>query len=595
MIILGITDGDDSGAVLFKDGKILAAVNEERLTRMKLVVGFPYRAIEEVIRISGIGREEIDHVAVGALVEKFNPRPLPNNGWFSSKDKASKRYQMAMASSFASVLGRSSKSRNAYRKLKSFLSRERQSGVRRIISEELGIGASVKFYPHHLCHALSSYGGSGFDDALLITLDGGGDGSCSNVIKVIDGEIELLNDLDSYHSIGNYYAYVTHISGFKAAIHEGKITGLAAYGKPVYADMFKKLIGYKDGQITNIGNVYYHSAIRKIRCMLPPDYKMEDLAASIQEVLEEVCVDYCEYWVNKAGIKNVGLAGGVFSNVKLNQRIAEIPGVEQVYVFPHMGDGGLAAGAVFAAAMTFAPEDYRHGFPGMEDAYLGPQYADTEIESALIKESLEYEKHEYVEGEIARLLADGHVVARFDGRMEYGPRALGNRSILFQTTDPAVNDWLNQRLNRTEFMPFAPLVLHEDADDCFIGINGSAHAAEFMTITFDCTEWMESNCPAVVHVDGTARPQLMDEDTNPSMYRIITEYKQMTGLPCVVNTSFNMHEEPIVCTPEDAIRAFRLGHLDYLAIGSYIAKSPEPVDREIVPSTGAGSDGLARS
>ena len=173
------------------------------------------------------------------------------------------------------------------------------------------------------------------------------------------------------------------------------------------------------------------------------------------------------------------------------------------------------------------------------------------------------------------LLAAGKVVARFDGRMEYGPRALGHRSILYHAKEPAVNQWLNQRLGRTEFMPFAPATLHEHRDGCYLNMKGAEHAAEFMTLTFDCTESMKQDCPAAVHVDGTARPQLVSADGSPGFHRILTEYYRLTGIPSVINTSFNMHEEPIVCSPDDAVRAFLQGNLDYLAIGNFLVEHPK--------------------
>jgi carbamoyltransferase len=184
------------------------------------------------------------------------------------------------------------------------------------------------------------------------------------------------------------------------------------------------------------------------------------------------------------------------------------------------------------------------------------------------------------------LIAEGYVVARMDGRMEHGPRALGNRSILYRPDDPSVNDWLNERLQRTEFMPFAPATLAEDAERCYLGIAGAEDAARFMTITFDCTEHMRSTSPGVVHIDGTARPQLVSESDNPGYYRIIREFKRLTGISSVVNTSFNIHEEPIVCTPQDAIRAFQIGHLDVLAIGPFLVKNSQADTRVRARATG---------
>jgi carbamoyltransferase len=255
--------------------------------------------------------------------------------------------------------------------------------------------------------------------------------------------------------------------------------------------------------------------------------------------------------------------------VKLNQRLRQLDGVDGVFIHPNMGDGGCGTGAALLE------------FPGspalvepLKDVYLGPAFTDADISDALSRSHLQFTRHEVVERTIASLIADGKVVARFAGRMEYGPRALGNRSILYHAKEPAVNQWLNQRLGRTEFMPFAPATLAEHAADCYIGIQGCEHAAEFMTLTADCTPTMKAACPAAVHVDGTARPQLVTQTSNPSFYRILSEYHQLTGIPSLINTSFNMHEEPIVCSPDDAIRAFLQGNLDYLAIGDFLVEHP---------------------
>jgi carbamoyltransferase len=291
----------------------------------------------------------------------------------------------------------------------------------------------------------------------------------------------------------------------------------------------------------------------------------------MQQILEEIGCVYIQHWVETTGCCDLALAGGVFANVKFNQRIHALPNVHSVFIHPGMGDEGLAVGAAFAwgAGPGMAPKSTR-----LPDVYFGPSYGERDIESAIVEAGLHSVHVHDIERKIAELLAQGHVVARFNGRMEYGPRALGNRSILYQPTDLSVNDWLNRRLKRTEFMPFAPVTLEEFADRCYENLDGARHAAKFMTITFDCTDWMKQHCPAVVHVNGTARPQLIDRWTNPSYYRILDEYRQLTGLPSIINTSFNMHEEPIVCSPADAIRAFTEGRLDYLAMGNYLLEHP---------------------
>jgi carbamoyltransferase len=279
--------------------------------------------------------------------------------------------------------------------------------------------------------------------------------------------------------------------------------------------------------------------------------------------------------VQQFKIDKVVLAGGSFANVKLNQRILEARGVAGVFVYPNMSDGGLSQGA----ALHF--DIGRNGSVAhtLPNAYYGPSFTNEEIEAALRAEHLEYTSHPEIEKEIAKLIAAGNVIARFNGAMELGPRALGNRSILYPATDPAVNKWLNQRLKRTEFMPFAPVTLEEYAEKCYKKFKGAAYAAKFMVITFDCTDYMKEKSPATVHVDGTARPQVINERDNPSYYKILKEYCKLTGIPTLVNTSFNMHEEPIVCTPQDAVRSFLQGHLDYLAIGPFLVKGNNAVKK----------------
>jgi carbamoyltransferase len=210
----------------------------------------------------------------------------------------------------------------------------------------------------------------------------------------------------------------------------------------------------------------------------------------------------------------------------------------------------------------------------LSDVYWGPDYTDAEISAALSAQGLPAVRLDNVEDRVAELLSQDAIVGRFNGRMEYGPRALGNRSVLYPSKDPEVNQWLNHQLGRTEFMPFAPAALASEAPRLFKQLVGGEKAAEFMTVTFDCTEEMKQKCPAAVHIDGTARPQLVSEHTNPSFHRILSRYFELTGVPALINTSFNMHEEPIVCSPADAIRAFLLGGIDYLAIGAFLVQHP---------------------
>lgn len=567
--ILGITDGDDAGAVLLIDGRIVSAVNEERLNRMKMSIGFPRLAIQEVLRLGGISRQGVDYVAMAAHTENFNYKSLPNKGWFQ-EPSAIARIRNEISAIMAKPLGQYQFARKVHYRLKRLTMGRRRPKVKQAL-RELGINAHISYHEHHRCHAVAAFDASGFDDAISISLDGGGDG-CSSHVYLFDGKDDkLINRLNSFDSIGNYYAYVTHLCGYRASIHEGKITGLSASGKPIYKDLFNSLIDFDEGQIRNRGKLFFNSAINYLRNVLPYDWEHKDLAASIQQQLEDIAVKYIHYWMEKSGKRKICLSGGVFANVILNQRIADLPVCDEVYVFPAMGDGGLAAGAAFSKLREVDGYDEAlQAGTQMPHFYLGPSYSDDQIEAALNKSGLSYKRFENIEEIVAQLVYEGKVVARFNGPMEFGPRALGNRTILYKTDDPSVNAWLNKRLRRTEFMPFAPACLAGQEDKLFHWNKASKPSAPYMTITLDCTEWMKERCPAVVHVDGTARPQIVDSKTNPSFYQIIKHYYELSGVPVVVNTSFNMHEEPIVCTPEDAIRSYSQGQLDNLAIGHFL-------------------------
>lgn len=410
---------------------------------------------------------------------------------------------------------------------------------------------------------------------------GGGDGLSCRIFDARDGHFKELLSISSFDSLGNLYSYVTQFCGFKAGKHEGKVTGLAAYGGPIYVPELKGVLVQNNGTIKNIASVFYLSALKELERILPADFRHKDLAASIQEYSEELATNLITRWLEGTDHSKVALAGGLFANVKINQRIHEIDQVRSVFVHPGMSDEGIPVGAALALYHKISAVPYNADFVAMDHVYLGPEFDNEEINKELVRQGVEAKYFHEVEVEIARLLAAGAVVARFNGKMEYGPRALGNRSILYQATDPTVNYWMNDALKRTEFMPFAPIVMAEHAKKCFKNIGGAENTARFMTITFDCTEWMARTNPGVVHVDNTARPQLLSAKDNPSMYTILAEYHKLTGLPCVINTSFNMHEEPIVCSPYDAIGAFKMGQLDYLAIGNWIAKNSSPIERKV--------------
>ncbi|HXK61032.1 MAG TPA: carbamoyltransferase C-terminal domain-containing protein [Acidobacteriota bacterium] len=594
MKVLGISDHFTAGAAVIIDGHVVAAVNEERLARKKMVMGFPRKSIAAVLEIAGLRPEELDRVAVASKWGHFlNEYVELTNGVLAVDEGIVKNLFFSMGSRLSFLRSRLPIAERLYYDLRRPVFAQRRRKIAAVLKNEFGIACPIEYVSHHHAHAACSYYASGFDDALLVTLDGAGDGHSSHVYEVSAGQWRHLCTVPSFDSVGDYYAYVTHICGFKAGKHEGKITGLAAYGKPKYRDVFDKFIRYENGSMRNIGNCFRFAAIDNLLEALPRDYTKEDLAATIQDVTEEIACNYVRYWARQTGKRNVGLAGGVFANVKVNQRIHELEEVDSVFVYPAMSDEGLAAGAAMLTWCGLNGNGRLSGWKCFDHVYLGPEFSETQIAQELQAEGIDFSTPADLEQEVARLISQGHVVARFDGRMEYGPRALGNRSILYRPDEPSVNDWLNKRLGRTEFMPFAPAVLAEDADRYFLNLEGARETARFMTITFDCNSLMKKTCPGVVHVDGTARPQLVSPSDNPRYYQILKEFKRLTGLSCFVNTSFNMHEEPIVCTPKDAIRAFKRGHLDFLAIGRFLAKNQEKeVSEGVREGAGIASTGV---
>jgi carbamoyltransferase len=305
----------------------------------------------------------------------------------------------------------------------------------------------------------------------------------------------------------------------------------------------------------------------------------EEVAGSAQRILEETILGHVQWALRQTGKRKLAMAGGVFGNVKLNQHLMELPEVDEIFVFPAMSDSGLAVAAAQIASLEKINENKAHermefmkiGRP-LKDVYLGPEYSEEEIAQVLAASEFHYEKASSPGGWAARaakFIANGGILGHFHGRMEFGPRALGNRSILGSPVDANINDELNKRLSRSDFMPFAPSVLAEACDDIFENFRKGAHSAEFMTVTYTVKESWRERIPAVVHVDGTARPQAVRSEVNPRFHKIIQEFFSLTTLPVVINTSFNVHEEPIVCKPQEALQALREKRIDALLLEDF--------------------------
>jgi len=578
MKILGIIDSKPSTAAVVEGGRVLSAVAEERLCRMKMAGGVPRAAIAAALEVAGVGAAEVDRVVVAQRVCPWQPEPQPWDGWFEDPARVSSTF-LRLGSELAPWLGRWGWARAGHRRLKGWLHRDRRRALPALLREAYGLDAPVRFRDHHLCHAASAYYTCPLEPALVVTLDGGGDGRSGGVWIGRGGRLEPVASVGSFDSLGNLYSYVTHLSGFQAEKHEGKVTGLAAAGEPRYAGVLRRFVRYDDRSgIRYPVPMYHRSALRRLAAALPAEALTEDgradLAASVQLVLEEVATAFVRHWLRRTGLRRLAVAGGVFANVKLNQRLHQLEEVDELWVHPAMDDGGLAVGgALLEQAEAGGAEPL--GFETrLDHVYLGPGIGEREAAGAASAAGLVATRPADPYGAVAELLAGGAVVAVCTGAMEYGPRALGHRSILYRADDPSVDDWLNRRLRRSDFMPFAPTTLAEHAGDLYRGLDGARDPARFMTLTFDCTPKMRAQSPAVVHVDGTARPQLVDADTAPELHAVLTAYHRRTGVPTLINTSFNLHEEPIVCTAEEAVRAFLESGLDHLLLGPLLVAAP---------------------
>ena len=575
----------DAGVCLMDQNGVIAAIDEERITRKKRDGNFPVQALKAALHRGGLSTEDITDVA---FVDRRTP-------W-----QTYQVWKYAISAFFQTGVRPWGYLRFWIKKMLQF---------KRVPPKDVK-AKRVRFYEHHLCHAASAYYPGPFIDTTIVTLDGMGDFSIGGMVaKGESGQIKVLRRSNGYFSPGHFYMILTEYLGFVPGRHEGKITGLAAYGDPRVAyHTMQEIIRYKSGELDFIAPLVakeFFSVIRstpgtrtkqwysqeqwdevvrkqKIRHQeektliefreLWDNYSKEDIAAAGQARFEDIILEHIKDAVKLTGFSNLVVAGGCFANVKLNQKIRELPEVSGLYVHPNMCDGGLAAGAALLHLQAINKNKvYEHN--PWKDVYLGPEFSEDDVEKELDSSCLNYSKSEEIPKVAADALANGEVVAWFQGSMEYGPRALGHRSLLAAATDANLPDRLNRKLGRTEFMPFAPIVLIEHAHEWFEDWAFDHVSSRYMTVTYDVVRNRREEVPAVVHVDGTARPQVLERDINPLLHDALSEYYTRTGIPLVVNTSFNMHEEPIVCSPFDAIRTFKNGAADVLIIGPFIVRN----------------------
>ena len=591
MYILGISAFyHDSAACLLKDGQIIAAAQEERFTRKKHDAGFPSNAIEYCLREGGVGASKIDSVV-------FYEKPFV-------------KFERLLETYFAFVP----------RGFKSFVSamplwiKEKLFQKSRLIKElSLTLGVSINwserllFSEHHLSHAASAFYPSPFDDAAVLTIDGVGEWTTTSWAVGSGKELKIIKEMHFPHSLGLLYSAFTYYTGFKVNSGEYKVMGLAPYGTPIYAELIKeKLIHIAVDGSFQIDMTYFDYATgltmtnKKFHTLFggPPrspetevTQREMDLAASVQKVTEDVVLLIAKNIAQETGQKNLCLAGGVALNCVANGRLVQEKIFDHVWIQPAAGDAGGALGAALSAwYLHFAQQRSSvSSRDGMLGSYLGPSFTDEEIETQLITSGATFQRYQVDEclEIVTDALAEEKAVGWMQGRMEFGPRSLGARSILADPRSPMMQKKLNLKVKyRESFRPFAPSVLREYVKEWFEYEGDSP----YMLLVADLTESKRriitkeegdlfgiaklnvsrSEVPAVTHVDYSARLQTVHPDTNPLYHALITKFHEKTGCPMMVNTSFNVRGEPIVCSPADAFKCFMGTDLDVLAIGSYV-------------------------
>ena len=600
MKILGFHFGHDANAALIVNGITVLAISEDRLNRQKGWRGFPFKSIQWILDEAKLLPSDIDIIAV--VNANVPDETLGGNlKTFYERLSKSPPFWAQIASDPLAILDTIFN-----------LGLRRKIAQKMVQNAILSIGfeaSKIKYIDHHLAHAAGAYYMSGYNESLVVTIDGKGDRVSHRTYFAEDNKLTQLHETRDFDSIGFFYTAITGFLGFQKMRHEGKITGLAAYGdlsltqnvecpiKLIDQDSKFRNTLISDAEANNRWKAYFgflsHNPSSFFTTVLKTSAIMsqfaqdkmysyfqkkfqgiakEHIAAYAQSHLEKLVTKLVQVQAQKHKISKIALSGGVFANVRLNQKIAELPEIASIFVQPAMADCGLGAGAGLLCSWQEANKTSK---PVLDHAYLGPKYSNDNILATLNKYGLNAEQPQNFALEVGQALANEKIIGLYQGRMEWGPRALGNRSILASAVDSSINDTLNQRLNRTEFMPFAPLVLAECVNDYLMDYDPSNTAANFMTITFNVNKEIATTIPAVVHVDGTARPQIVWKSSNPILHQILGEYYKATGIPVLVNTSFNMHEEPIVCSPEDAVRAFLEGSVDILAIGNYLVKSKQ--------------------
>jgi carbamoyltransferase len=555
----------DSSACLVRDGQVVAAAEEERFTGIKhgkrpipfSTYELPFHAIHFCLQEAGLHLGDVEHVAYS-----YDPRlfadykensfiPLPLNPAGSQPQKDGSVWDPLFLSFLV----------NSPDHLWDGPPHHLQSRFKKN-----GKNVQWHFVPHHLAHAVSAYFPSPFPEAAVLTLDGRGEKATTSYYQAHEGQLEKISEVLMPHSLGILYERITQHLGFLHSSDEYKVMALASYGLPRYADDFREIIQWQgDGQ-------YEIKDIDFTERFGPPREKGEkfrskhfDIAHSLQVVLEETVLKMVHWLYAQAKSEYLCLAGGVALNCVLNARLRDYGPFEKIWVQPAAGDAGTALGAALWVDHEQRPNNGQRSYT-MDHAYLGPVYSDDEIEKIIRWAKIPYSRMRNVAQETALLLAQDKIVGWFQGRMEFGPRALGARSLIASPMQATMQAKLNEIKDREDFRPVAPVVLEEEASKWFV----NADSSPFMLFVYDVYPDKVDYIPAVRHVDNTARIQTIRRDQNPLYYDLIKAFNELTGVPVLINTSFNTQGKPIVCSPRDAIECFWTSPLDALVIGPFL-------------------------
>jgi len=560
-LILAVHSGiHDAAAAVLVDYDVKAAVQLERLTRFKSDGRtYPDLCIEELLNIVGATRRDVDVLALTRA-----DFPVHYFHHFRGYRWIREHYRTYVQGKKTRFMPREARRANTSCDTEYFdsASFRRDSGFRD--------DTIVYFYNHHMAHALPTLFYTDWDDALMVTSDGGGDNVnhshrhfANGKLKEIYGGEEWLTREPPIDSLGQAYAAATRALGFRDNRHEGKLTGLSATGEPSFAEQIGRHF-----RVDEAGRIFSDfrnkAAIFKLLADIAKESRREDVAASIQKVLEDTMLLSVNRLLKRHPARHLGLAGGVFANVRLNRLLAEKLDLDEIFVFPPMGDEGLPVGG--SLVYLLQRDGIAHWLKRrrrLMDVYYGRDYTDQVDVTLSGMHGIRRLAVDPVEGTAKRLVA-GEIGAIYTGRMEYGPRALGARSILANPSRRETHDLLNTRLDRTEFMPFAPVIAADKAANVFDVNKVNAYSCRFMTITCNVRPSWRDRIPAVVHVDGSARPQTIVRESNPLYFDILAAFERATGIPVLVNTSFNVHEEPIVNTPRECAQALLDRRIDFI-------------------------------